>query len=584
MFKGIPHLVRVCAVAGLTVVLSSAALADWSETFGGNAFDQVWTWGCYPDVTKTFTQAIIDGPGDDDYLSIDESTKFDTDAGSYGSAFGIGFCTHEAFADVRVGTVVNVASDAASFYHGMGARAGYFIDDGSITGVPGIVANAYIMHINWEDWPPAFSIDVEKVIWNQNMMSDNFDVMVPGLGNGGSFYAALDIIGSNPVYVTGYLYEYEGGPLVAKTRTLIDTDVQDSWEDPPIPEIPGNEEDVFTNGYSGIFGQNERSNPEGYHATFDSVSSVSDGPDGPVAVYLSPADGATGVDIDADLVWSEAASATSRELWFGKEGAMRPHSPAGTTHEPGTLEFGQTYQWQVNQIGLGGTVEGHVCTFTTKGTPEGCLLVDDFESYAGDWDIRTAWPDNISGWDYAYLETLDVYAGAKAMRFEVQNQYDPYLTTLTHTFAEPQDWTIGGLAALSLNFRGEEENYEQKLFLGLEDEVGQSFELPNPYNSYAVQTESWQRWDIELSQFSENSVDLSRVKKISIRVGDGTDSGQPIGPPADADFLYIDEIKVCPLRCSLNSNADVDGNCRIDFGDFSAIANEWLNEGAYVLP
>ena len=582
MSRRIPHPVRICAVVVLFVVLNSSASADWSETFGGNAFDQVWTWGCYPDMTMTFTQAIIDGPGDNDYLSMDESTKFDEGAGSYGSAFGIGFCTHEAFTDVRVGTVVNVAADAASFYHGMGARAGYFVDNGSITGVPGIIANAYIMHINWENWPPEFSIDLEKVIWNQNMMSDDFDVEVPGLGNGGSFYEALDIIGTNPVYVTGYLYEYEGGPLVVKTRTLIDTDVQDSWEDPPIPEIPGDEEDVFSDGYSGIFGQNERSNPEGYHVTYDSVSSVSEGP---VAVCLSPADGATGVDVDADLAWVEAAFATSRELWFGKEGAMRKVAAAGTTYDPGTLEFGQTYQWRVDQIGSGGTVEGYVCTFTTQGTAEGCLLIDDFESYISDWDIYAAWPDDIVGWDYTYLETLEVYAGAQAMRFEYQNQYVPYITKLVHTFFEPQNWTKGGLAVLSLNFRGVGANFEQKLFIELEDVTGptSAFTVDNPHN-YAALTESWQKWTIDLSQFSAGGVDLTQVKKISIGNGDGTDSGQPLGPPADMDYLYIDEIKVCPLRCSLNSTADVDGNCRIDFGDFSAVANEWLNEGEYVLP
>lgn len=299
---------------------------------------------------------------------------------------------------------------------------------------------------------------------------------------------------------------------------------------------------------------------------------------------MTPLDGATGVDIDADLEWVESSFATSHELWFGKEGAMRPYSPAGTTYDPGTLELGQTYQWRVDQIVPGGTIEGIVSTFTTEGTPEGCLLVDDFESYTGTWDIQTAWPDNISGWDYAFLETGTVLVGDKAMRFEWQNQFDPYLTMLTHTFAEPQDWTIGGLAVLSLNFRGEDNNYEQKLFVGLEDEVGHSFEAPNPYNSFAVLTESWEKWNIELSQFSDNSVDLSRVKKVSIRVGDGTPSGQPIGPPSDSDMIYIDQIQVCPLKCSLNLRADLDGNCRVDFGDFSSIANDWLNEGTYVLP
>ena len=579
MSKKISHLVRICAVVGLAAMVSSTAWANWSETFGGNAFDQVWAWGCYPDMTGTFTQNIIDGPGDDDYLSIDETTKFDTDTGSYGSAFGIGFCTHEKFADVRVGTVVNVAGDASSFYHGVGARAGYFDDNGSITGVPGLVANAYIMHIDWEDWPPQFSIDIEKVIWNQNMMSSGFDVMVPGLDNGGSFYAALDVIGSNPVYVTGYLYEYEGGPLVAKTQTLIDTNVQDSWEDPPIPEIPGNEENAFADGYSGIFGQNERSNPVGYHTTFDTVSSVSDGP---VAVYLSPADGATGVDVNADLEWVVAAFATSSELWFGKEGAMRKVTPAGTSYDPGPLELGQRYQWQVNQIG-GGIVEGHICTFTTEGTSEGCLDVDDFESYTADWELQAVWPDNIDGINYAYLQMGEAYGNA--MRLEYQNQFEPYLTTVTYTFAEPQNWAKGGLAALSLNFRGDGDNFEQRLYVELEDATGpaSAVAVDNPY-SYATLTESWQQWSIELSEFSDGGLDLGQVKKVTIGTGDGTDSGQAVGPPADVDTIYIDEIKVCSRRCSLNSRSDVDGNCRIDFGDFAAMASVWLNEGEYVLP
>ena len=582
MSKVIAHPLRICALTGLFLMVGAAASGDWSETFGGNAFDQTWTWGCYPDVTKTFTQGIVDGPGDNDYLTMDESTKFDEGAVSYGSAFGIGFCTHETFADVRVGTVVNVASDAASFYHGMGARASYFVDNGSISGVPGIIANAYIMHIDWEDWPPAFSIDIEKVIWNQMIMAQGFDVEVPGLGNGGSFYAALDIIGNNPTYVTGYLYEYEGGPLVAKTRTLIDTDAQDSWEDPPIPEIPGNEEEVFASGYSGIFGQNERSNPPGYHTTFDHVSSSSGGAKGPVAVCLSPADGAMGVDVDADLEWAEAASASSRELWFGKSGAMRLVSSAGTTYDPGTLELGQTYQWRVDQIGPSETTEGHIFTFTTEGTSEGCLLIDDFESYDGNWDIQMAWPDDITGVDYTFLDTLEVHSGAKAMRFEYQNQYEPFITTVIHEFAEAQDWTKGGLTVLSLNFRGEGANLEQPIYVELEDSTGpaSAVAVANPF-SYAARTETWQEWSIELSQFSSGGVDLSKVKKISIRTGDGTDTGQPL---TESDKLYIDNIKVCPLRCTLNSNADLDDNCKIGFGDFSAIANEWLNEGEYVLP
>jgi len=583
MSKKITILVKVCIVVGFIAVLSNPAQANWTETFGGNAFDLTWMWHSYPAIPGVtgFTQGVIvNGPEDDDYVALDEAKS----VAEGGSAFGVGFVESQTFTDVRIGTVVNVVGDASSFYHGMGARASYWIDNGSVTGAPGIVANAYIMHINWQNWPPYLSINIEKVIWDQNTMKQGFDVRVPGLNNAHSFYAALDVIGANPTYVTGYLYEYEGGPLVAKTGTLIDTDAVDSWEDNPNPQIPGDEEKVFTNGYSGIFAQNERPEPKGFHVTFDTVSSLSDGP---VAVCLAPADGATGVGVDADLNWAEAAFATGRELWFGKKGAMRKVTPAGATYDPGPLQFGQTYQWRVNQVGASGMVEGLVWTFTTEGTAEGCLLVDGFESYADDWALRDAWPDNIDvlGVEYVFLETSEVYAGGKAMRLEYQNQYPPYFTTTTHTFAVPQDWTRAGLAALYLYLRGEEDNYAQKLYVELEDaEVPANSHavpaVPEP-NAYAVRNESWQEWVIELSEFSDNGVNLAQIKKVIIRVGDGTTSAQP---EDDRDMIYIDGIKVCPRMCSLNMGGDVDDDCSIDFGDFAAVADGWLAEGAYELP
>jgi len=68
MSKKMRKLTTICAVAVLIVAVSDTVLADWEETFGGNTFDQTWTFGCFPDVTKTFSATIKDGPDDDDYL------------------------------------------------------------------------------------------------------------------------------------------------------------------------------------------------------------------------------------------------------------------------------------------------------------------------------------------------------------------------------------------------------------------------------------------------------------------------------------------------------------------------------------
>jgi hypothetical protein len=333
--------VVICVVVGL--VVNGTLQANWSETFDGDELDlATWQFHCFPDMTKTFTNTVKVDPNGNKYLSMDETSS----VGIGGSAFGAGFGSDEVFTDVRVGAVVNITGDASRNYHGLLARATYIIDpDGSITGVaPGMFApQVYVMHISWDDGPANMEIDIEKVINMQNIMRNagalGLEPAVPGLNNARSYYAELDVVGSGPVYVTGSLYEYKGGPLVVKTATMVDTNGNDPWEDEAVND------EVFVSGQSGIFAQNENDEPVGYHTTFDDVFSVSDGP---AAVNPSPADGAAAVSIDADLSWLEAEFATSRDLWFGKKGAMEKieQSPEGAAFDPGTLEFGQTYEWR----------------------------------------------------------------------------------------------------------------------------------------------------------------------------------------------------------------------------------------------
>ena len=58
-------------------------------------------------------------------------------------------------------------------------------------------------------------------------MTEDYGAAMPCLAHARSYYAELDIVGLDPVYVTGSLYEYKGGPLVARVPTLIDTNAQD---------------------------------------------------------------------------------------------------------------------------------------------------------------------------------------------------------------------------------------------------------------------------------------------------------------------------------------------------------------------
>jgi hypothetical protein len=529
------RLAAACVLMGLILAGSGTAQANWSETFDGDELDlATWQFHCFPDLTKTFTNTIKVDPDGNKYLSLDETSSGDVG----GSQFGVAFGSEEVFTDVRVGAVVNVTGDLRN-YHGLAARVTYFIDpDGSLTDVaPGIVSSSYLMLIHWQDGPANFRIEVFKTVNNlTDIMKKYHEEPVPGLGHARNYYAELDVVGSDPVYITGSLYEYKGGPLLARTPTFIDTNGNDPWENEGIHDA------VFPNGISAIFGMNQNPVPAGYHASFDSVSSISDGP---AAVNPSPADSAADVDVDADLSWLEAEFATSRDLWFGKKAALEKvePAPAGTTFDPGTLEFGRTYEWRVNQIGASDPVTGRTWTFTTADF----ISVEDFESYADNTGIRAAWVTNIPEFDYVFLATDS--QGNNSMRFEFQNQYEPYFTEATRTFDNPQDWTAHGVEALSLSFVGEHENAEHLMYLTLEDAAGNSLKVEHPF-TYACQSDSWREWTVALEQFSNGGVDLGSVKKLTIGLGDGTMSGQA---GDDIDFVYIDEIRLTPAG---DDNAD----------------------------
>jgi len=523
--------VVICVVVGL--VVNGTLQANWFESFDGDELDLVtWQFLPFPDVTKTFTNTIEVDPNGNKYLSLGETSS----AGAGGSAFGAGFGSDEVFTDVRVGAIVNVTGDASRNHHGLLARAVYIIDpDGSVTGVaPGLFTpQVYVMHINWEDGPANMRIDIEKVVNMQNIMRREeelgLEVAAPGLNHKRSYYAELDVVGSGPVYVTGSIYEFKGGPLVVKTATMVDTNGNDPWEDPDVHD------EAFVDGKSAVFAQNENDEPVGYHTTFDDVFSVSDGP---AAVNPSPADGAAAVSIDADFSWLEAEFANSRDLWFGKTGAMEKieQSPEGPAFDAGTFEFGQTYEWRVDQIGPSGSVTGRTWTFTAAD----CMGAENFDAYTDDADLMAAWIDNIADWDYVFLATDAV--GNNSIRFELQNQFEPYSTEATRTFESPQDWTAHGVEALSLSFVGEKENNEHQMYLILEDAAGQSLKVEHPF-TYAGQSDTWRQWTFVLGQFSDAGVDLSSVKKCTIGFGDGISSGQ-IGD--DRDLVFIDDINLCP--------------------------------------
>jgi len=171
------------------------------------------------------------------------------------------------------------------------------------------------------------------------------------------------------------------------------------------------------------------------------------------------------------------------------------------------------------------------------------------------------------------------------MRFEFQNQYEPYVTEATRTFNSPQDWTAQSVESLSLSFIGEHENMEHLMYFKLEDAAGNSFKAENPY-THACQSELWRQWTVALRQFSDGGVDLSSVKKCAIGFGNGTTSSGQEGE--DRDAVFIDQIMLCPAMCynveQLDLRGDINGDCKVDIEDLVIMMDNWLNDGLSAVP
>jgi hypothetical protein len=568
------HIVSVSLVLCGVGLMTGIAPANWIETFNAGSYDlPTWNFYCYPDLTKTYAHSIKTEPGPNSYLALDEPAS----VGVYGSAFGAAIASDEVFQDVRIGAVVNAGADSSRAVHGLGARADYFISPGApYTPAPGFIAKAtYVMLIGWNNGPTNVGIEIQKVVTMQNIQRQDYTATVPGVLNQRSFYAELDVVGSGPVYITGSLYAYKGGPLVARTPTMVDTNGNDPWEE------PGNDA-VFSAGVSAIFAMNEKADPVGYHISFDDISSVSDGP---AAVPLGPVDGATGLALTQTLTWVKPAYATSSNVWFGKAGSMTRFTSAGTSFDTGLLEAGKTYQWRVDMVGPGGIVEGITRSFSTTDS----ISFEDFETYADTKALRLVWdPNMIPGQKFDpnsvnSLDTTTASHGTKSMRMDFQNQIAPFYHEFTRTLTPAQDWTANGVKALSLSFRGKSDNVEQRLYVKLVDAQGHTGIAALP--AYAAQAGGWNPWSIDLSTITSQGVNLSAITKVAIGAGDGNKSKQAA---SDIDTFWVDDLRLYPPRCFNSAGqelyADANGDCRVDLEDFAALASEWLNNGVSVTP
>jgi len=122
----------------------------------------------------------------------------------------------------------------------------------------------------------------------------------------------------------------------------------------------------------------------------------------------APANGATGVSIDADLNWTGGFKSTSRDVYFGTD---NPPAWAAniteTTYEPGTMALDNTtYYWRIDEISPGGIATGDVWSFTTTLWPGDGVEDDPYLIYdANDMQMVGMNPNQ---WDAHFKLMADI--------------------------------------------------------------------------------------------------------------------------------------------------------------------------------
>ncbi len=275
----------------------------------------------------------------------------------------------------------------------------------------------------------------------------------------------------------------------------------------------------------------------------------------------SPAKGALDVKQTQILSWSPGFYSASHEVYFGTdkdavENADKSSSEykgsgnlGSESYDPGRLEWNTTYYWRIDEVNDANPDSpwtGPLWSFTTANF----LVVDDFESYnnldpadSASNRIFNAWLDgldnpangSIVGYENPpFAEQRIVHSGSQSMPMAYDNAVGKSEATLTLT--NTSDWTVNSVNTLTIWFRGKADNAAETLYVVLNDSAVVTNDNPD-----AAQRTSWTQWNIDLTRFANQGVNLTNVNSITLGLGN---RANPIA--GGSGMMYFDDIRLYP--------------------------------------
>jgi hypothetical protein len=265
-----------------------------------------------------------------------------------------------------------------------------------------------------------------------------------------------------------------------------------------------------------------------------------------------PVDQGISTGVNVQLSWRSGREAASHQVFLGTDPAnlALAGTPDDSVFVTEGLDYAHTYYWQVvevNEVEAPSTYSSDIWSFTTPDFG----VIDGFESYTGKegQEVFMTWLDGYGGDEslggsttgYAegpFVETTSVNpgtGGSQSMPIFYDNDGNfatidgkvssPTFSEVVRKFDSPQDWTAGGINALSLFFHGQTGNTGQ-LYLKINDT-----KILIEEDAIDLAQGAWQPWTIGLETVGAN---LTNVTSLTIGVQGNSTSG----------MLIVDDIRV----------------------------------------
>jgi len=264
---------------------------------------------------------------------------------------------------------------------------------------------------------------------------------------------------------------------------------------------------------------------------------------------LDPVNGAVDLTQTPVLTWAPGFGA-SHEIYFSADAASLELKGSGNlgseSYDPGQLEWDTTYYWRVdeaNSANADSPWTGPLWSFTTANF----LIIDDMEAYndinegePGSNRIYLAWVDgydnpatngSVVGNDPPPIaEQSIVHGGLQSMPMAYDNAVGKSEATLTLT--SNKDWTVNGVTTLTIWFRGNSDNAAEQMYVALNGNARVDNDDPD-----AATITRWTQWNIDLTRFSDQGVNLSNVNSITLGLSSVT---------GGTGKMYFDDIRLYP--------------------------------------